>query len=170
MNRVNPLLFTLPGIAARCDEEGDCWLWRDATNHGGYPIFKPFGKPCTLVRRAAFVLAGGVLKRRQPLVSSCEDKLCVNPAHLLISTQSKIGQKAAKLGAYSSKARSAKIAAARRIGSKMTADLAQEIRQSTETGSVLALRYGVSKGLINGIKRGRFWKDYTGNPFSGLLR
>jgi len=104
------------------------------------------------------------------LVSSCEDKLCVNPAHLSISTQSKIGQKAAKLGAYSSKARSAKISAARRIGSKMTIELAQEIRQSPATNIVLALKHGVSKSLVGQIKRGCIWKDYATNPFSGLLR
>ena len=39
---------------------------------------------------------------------------------------------------------------------------------STESGPALADRYGVNRSLINRIKRGDAWKDYT-NPFGGLM-
>ena len=79
-------------------------------------------------------------------------------------------QRAAKKGAWKGKARAAKIASTRRanINKKLDMDKAREIRMSTESGPVLAARYGVNKSLINGIKRGTAWKDYS-NPFAALM-
>lgn len=155
-------------ILGRTEELADCLLWTGATGDTGHPIYKPYACPCTLVRRAMFRLAGGNLLPRKPIDSHCNERLCVNPAHLFQSTSSKIAIKAAKRGAFSSKARSAKIAAAKRAKGKLTLEQAREIRMSSESGPVLALRYGVNRSLINNIKAGRAWKDYA-NPFAGLM-
>ena len=61
--------------------------------------------------------------------------------------------------------------ALRRSLDGLTIEQAREIRMSDESGPVLALRYGVDKSLINGIKAGRNWKEYSNtNPFAGLMR
>lgn len=169
MTQINHDLNTLPGIRARCDEEGDCWIWRDGTTQEGYPIFKPYGCKCTLVRRAAFVLAGGHLKSRQPVVSSCGDRRCVNPEHLSTSTLSKIAKSAAKRGAWGGQIRRAAISAAQRKRSKINLEIAAEIRASSEASKVLSARFGVDKSLICRIRSGRAWRDYS-SPFAGLMR
>lgn len=61
----------------------DCLLWTAAVGHTGYPIYKPVGRACTLVRRDAYRLSGRTLKPRVPIDSTCGEKLCINPAHLL---------------------------------------------------------------------------------------
>lgn len=160
---------TLEAIKDRCEECGDCWIWQGACTQQGYPIFRPFAKsPCTLVRRAAFELAGGKLKERVPLVTKCGEKKCVNPSCIVESTTKKVARAAAKRGAFSTRQRAAKIAATKRTKGKLDMDKAREIMNSKESGPVLAARYGVDRSLITRIKRGDAWKDYR-NPFAGLI-
>ena len=158
----------LMALIERTEEYGDCILWTGATSNRGHPIYKPYGCPCTLVRRAVFSLTIGPLVPRQPIDTTCEERRCINPAHLARSTTQKIAQKAGARGAWSGLARKAKIAATKRGQMKLTLEQARSIRASTETGPVLAARYGVNKSLVNNIKRGVAWREYS-SPFAGLL-
>ena len=155
-------------LVERTEEFGDCHLWVGSTTEQGYPTYKPFGCNCKLVRRAVFALNGGVLEPRVPIITTCGEKLCINPAHLKASTVSAVGIEAGKRGAWKTKSRCAKISASKRKGAKLTIEIAREIRMSSESGPVLATRYGVDRSLINGIKAGTRWRDYS-NPFAGLM-
>jgi hypothetical protein len=164
-------------------EEEGCSLWTGALSSrstsggggGGYPIMKvAYGCPCMTVRRVLVTLFGDKdgnreLAPRQPVEVTCGNRLCVDQAHLVVSTAKRVGVRAAKRGAFSSPARGAKIAAARRGAGKLNEALAAEIRMSKESGPVLAKRHNVNKSLINGIKRGTAWKDYS-NPFMQLVK
>ena len=161
--------LTPQDLLDRSDEVGECWLWKQATSDGGYPIMKVRGCGCRLVRRLAAELAGHDLKPRQPVVTTCDEKTCVRPEHCQPSNNQAVAQKAAAAGAFSQPQRGAKVAAGRRAKSaKLTMEQAQEIRLSTESGPVLAERYGVNRSLINGIKRGERWKDFS-SPWAGLM-
>lgn len=164
--------MTLDDIKANCEEVGDCWIWKGAISESGYPIVKVRGEGCRLVRRVVAEMSGITLKARQPTVTTCDDKLCVCPEHVKASTISKVAKAAAERGAFSSPARGAKIARFRRAAhdSKLTESDAEAIRASAESGPVLAERYGVHRSRINAIKCGEVWKQYTNNPFAGLLR
>lgn len=162
------LKVTLKEIHDRCEEVGDCWIWQQAVSTNGYPILRRRPGPCLLVRRVVVELAGRPAATRQPVVCSCDEKLCCNPAHLKSSSNSDVGKKAAKKGAFSGKARGAKIAASKRAAGKLTMDDARAIRASSETGPILAARYGVNRSLIQSIRTGKAWKDYS-NPFGGLM-
>lgn len=158
-------------ILASCEEfADDCLLWTGVVGNTVHPIYTPHGRGCTLVRRDAYRLSGRELKPRVPIANRCEEPLCVNPAHLFESTTSAIARKAAKRGVWSGLARRAKISASKRRNAKLPGgiDTARAIRASTDSGPVLAARYGVDKSLINGIKRGLVWQEYT-NPFFGLM-
>lgn len=160
--------ITLETIKDRCHEVADCWLWKNATSDGGYPIVKVRGCGCRLVRRLVLDFVGTPAMPRQPVVTTCGEKLCVNPAHLKASTTAAVSQAAAAKGAFSGVARAAKIAAFKRAESaKLDMEKAREIRLSSESGPVLAARYGVNKSVINNIKRGTSWKDHS-NPFFAL--
>lgn len=162
--------MTLDDIKARTIEDGDCWRWSGSTTSGGYPTMKPMGCDCTLVRRVVLDLVGVKLKPRQPTVTTCGERLCVNPAHLKPSTAAKVGQAAAARGAFSTTTRGAKIAAAKRAANgKLSMDIAREIRASTDTNAALAERHGVHPSLVQRIKAGKSWRDYS-NPFAGLMR
>lgn len=163
--------MTLDEIKSRCIEEGECWIWQGALNACGYPIMKAKGvkSGCQLVRRVVVTLDGRTPKPRQPVIASCDDRRCCNPACLKLSTPSAVGKRAAKKGAFSGASRRSKIADSRRTRSKLTQEQVQEIRASTESGPILAARYGVVKSTVSGIRRGELRRDYS-NPFAGLLR
>jgi len=153
-------------------EEGDCWIWQAGVNRDGHAQFRSLADGCArLVRRMVWRFCGNEIEPRQPLGSKCGDRRCVNPAHMYPSTLKALVRSAAARGAYSGLAHAAAIAAARRKSkvAKLTVDKAREIRESTEPGHVLAERYGVCKSVVNGIRAGRRWKDYT-NPFNQLMR
>jgi len=167
-----PALFdmTLDEIKSRCEEEGECWIWKDATDSSGYPIAKVDGK-CQLVRRVAYGLKAGSTKLlpRQPVIAKCNCRLCVNPTCLRASSVAEVSQIAGKAGKLSGVAKGAKIAAFKRAkNAKITMEIARSIRMSDETGPVLAARHNIDKALVNRIKRGGAWKDYS-NPFMGLM-
>lgn len=165
----NPI--TLAEIESRCDEVGDCWIWRDATSQAGYPIMKRAGGPCLLVRRVVAELKGDAPAPRQPVVTTCREKGCCNPAHVHTSTTQKVAKAAAKRGAFSSLSRRMKVAAAKRASpsAKLDMDKAREIRLSTKTGKDLAQEYGVNVSVIKGIRQNKMWVDFH-SPFAGLLR
>lgn len=151
-------------------EEANCILWTGATSSTGHPIYKPHGCGCQLVRRKMFELTRGDLTPRVPIDTICGERRCINPAHLRQSTIQDIAKKASKKGAWSSQLRAAKIAAAKRAKGKLTMEQAREIRMSAESGPKLAARYGVNPSLINGIKRGKNWRESANtNPFAGLM-
>lgn len=152
----------------RTEELADCLLWTGATSKQGYPIYKPFKKSCALVRRTMFELHGGVLEPRVPIVTTCEEKLCINPLHLKKSTTQAVSAAAAKRGAFSSRARAAKISASKRKAGKLTLEKVRAIRSSTEPGPKLAALYGVDRSLITGIKAGTRWRDYSSH-WAGLM-
>lgn len=163
-------VITLDEIKARCEEVGDCWIWQGATSDNGYPIMKRgHHGPCLLVRRVVAGIKGTPPAPRQPVVMTCSEKCCCNPAHVRLSTAKKVAEAAAKAGAYSSIDRCAKVAKARRAapGTKLDEDKAREIRLSPKTSVALAAEFGVSLSLIKSIRAGRSWKDYA-SPSAGL--
>lgn len=167
-----PVTVTLDHLRSYCDTSTKCWIWTGATNSNGYPIIKNGKRGCLLARREAARLAGLVLMPRQPVATTCGNRLCINPEHLQKSTTKDIAKAAAARGAYSTQARAKAIAEHRRTaaGSKLTMAQAREIRASQESGPVLAARYRVNRSLVNSIKRGEAWIDYDDPQAFALMK
>jgi hypothetical protein len=162
--------MTLESLKARCLEDIDCWVYQNGATteyRKRHPEIR-HGQKTYLVRRLAYELAGKRIKDGMSVVPVCGNPKCVNPEHQKVMTESEKLKKAAEKGAFSGIARAKRIAECQRKSkSKLTAEQANEIRFSSESGPVLAARYGVNKSVVNKIKRGESWKDYS-NPFSSL--
>lgn len=162
--------MNLEAIQERVEEEGECWHW---TGYGGknghHPQVKIDGS-VKLVRRLAYAAKRGEIKDGLRVVPVCDNPKCINPDHQRCLTEAQKGKRAAKKGAFSSPLRGQKIANARRqaAGTKLTMEQAREIRMSTESGPVLAARYGINRSLVGCIRRNERWQDYS-NPFVGLM-
>ena len=165
-------IHTVDTLKARTVEEGDCWLWQ------GYAINKtpqvatyPDGKKkMTSVRRLMRELVTGQAQPNGHYSNTCGNPLCVNPDHTIWRGQE------AHMRAMASKRRVSDVTANKlrkfRVESglaKLDESKAQEICSSTESGQVLAERYGVSRSWVNRIKRNEVWRMLS-NPWKGLFK
>lgn len=157
-------------IYARCKEDGDCWIWQNGTSGNGTPTMHPPGGGPQIGARRYFAAGLGLAIKGRVVTTTCFNKLCVAPEHLLVTTRSKLGKLAHAHTAYASNiARCKKISDVRRAQSaKITPEQAAEIRQSSEILETVAQRYGISKATAQRIRVGGAWKDYS-SPFAGLV-
>ena len=124
----------------------ECWEWTNGLNGNGYGSFNIEGKIHT-AHRASYLLNVGPIPEGQVVRHSCDNRKCVNPAHLEVGTYSQNNQDIVNRG---------------RRDYKLTIHDARAIREELERGclqKVLAARYGVSNGLISQIKNNRTWTE-----------
>lgn len=161
------MTLTLKDIKNRTEEVGECWIWQQGTTNG-QPQMKVKGLPTKLVRRMSLQMVDRAAAPGQPVEVTCDDPMCVNPAHLVPSSTKAIARRASKQGRLFSPTRAANIAAARRAQyAKLTPDGALQIKTSEEPTHILAARLQVCESTVTGVRRGRTWKDYN-NPFARL--
>ena len=62
-----------------------CWLWGGSVCARGFPRMYVPGGARTAVHRVAFELSGGAIPDTAELARACTVRLCVNPAHMVIT-------------------------------------------------------------------------------------
>lgn len=165
-------IHTVESLKARTIEEGECWLWQGyvANNTPQVNAIVDGKKKMVSVRRLLRELVTGQAQPEGSFGHTCGNPLCVNPDHAIWRG------KEAHMRAMARKRTVGPVTASKlrkyRVESglaKLDESKAQEIRQSPESGPVLAERYGVSRSWINKIRRGEAWRLLT-SPFRGLFK
>ena len=130
-------LSTADYIACDCG----CWIWRWARDNHGYASVKHSSQLETVGRILLDIVGGS-----QHMIHACDNRICVNPAHLWAGTR-----------ADNSKDMAVKT---RHPFIKLTAPDVQAIRTclaNGESGVSIARRYGVDTSTISCIKRRKTW-------------
>lgn len=72
--------------------EDDCWSWSGPITNGGHPTLGRGGKGATQVstRLVAYRIMAGADPDREVL-NTCDNKLCLNPRHLVLAGQKSKG-------------------------------------------------------------------------------
>ena len=135
----------------KVDKRGprECWEWRAAKDRRGYGRIGVKSQHKTLfATRVSWELTYGPIPEGLCVCHTCDNPGCVNPRHLWLGTQ------ADNLLDMKLKGRG------KPYGAKLDAEKVAEIRLAVAGGinrRWLAEKYGVTRGTIDHIARGRTW-------------
>lgn len=136
----------------RVEKTDSCWLWTGMLSGNGYGQFGNFGALKNAHRFAWEMANATPVPDGMYVCHSCDNKKCVNPAHLFIGTPRENTVDAAVKGL--------KPHGERHHNAKLTLDDVRSIRQLLSDGfslRVIANQFSVSKSNISQIKRGLGW-------------
>jgi hypothetical protein len=129
-----------------------CWLWTGVTTPDRYGLFRLAGRR-ERAHRFAWEMEHGAIPGAMFVCHRCDTPPCVNPAHLFLGTNSD------NMLDCSRKGRLVDNSGERHGHSRLTWAAIRDIRSlvGTATQSVLAARFGVSRGTISDVACGRTW-------------
>jgi len=126
-----------------------CWNWTASRNWQGYGQFTYEGTKWR-AHRLAYLLTFPDWDRTAPLLHTCDNPGCCNPAHL------KPGSIAENNADTRQRGRDAH--GARNGQAKLTDEKVIVILASSEKADVLARRFGVDVTTVRNVRRGTYWK------------
>lgn len=131
-------------------ENTSCWICTShGTNPGGYPQ-KTFNGRTSSVARYMYTLVNGAIPPGMHIRHTCDNKMCINPDHLLMGThkdnmQDMVDRKRHRYGMTHPKA-------------ILTNDAVKHIRHSSLAPKLLAHKYEVAQATIYSVRSKRTWK------------
>lgn len=138
---------------AKVAKSDGCWLWTGYVYPGGTGYGTVvFGGRRLGAHRASLIVHGIDLPDGSVVCHSCNNKICVNPAHLRVGTSADNNEQARQDGIA---------AIGERVGTAKLLDaeaaiIKEELRRGGRTGE-LARRFRVAPPTISDIKAGRTW-------------
>jgi hypothetical protein len=145
----------------KSSEESGCWLWMGAVNHHSYGVFHIELGTTELAHRYSYKQAHPHTKvtkgMRLCIMHTCDNRRCVNPAHLRAGTPKQNTRDMLRRG------RQPKPGGRAHGNAKLTWSIVRNIR-ANYTGkygerSALCRRYGVQKATMRDLLAGRSWKE-----------
>ena len=131
-------------------DPASCWEWQSVRNWHGYGKFWLDGRT-DLAHRVAYRISNGEIPAGALVRHTCDNKPCVNPAHLLVGTAKDNARDAVERGRYRRGADNGR--------ARLTPQQVDEIRRCwpSETQVSMARRFGVSRSAIQWVINGRNW-------------
>lgn len=130
----------------RIEKTATCWVWTGQKNAAGYGTIS-IGGIARMAHRKVYERLVGPIPEGLNLLHSCDNPICVNPAHLRPGTQKENIQDAVD--------RRRLCWGEKKKHHKLKSQDVVAIRADKRPNSHIAAQYGVSRKLISGIKNGK---------------
>lgn len=131
--------------------ETGCWLWTGRMTANGYGTISDNYRSKS-AHRVSYELHHGPVPDGAVVCHKCDVKACVNPSHLYAGTHKENYADARNRGRLRPRRGETNPRA------KLTREQVLEIRASSEMGTELARRFGLSKSTVCQIRKGLRWK------------
>lgn len=143
MAKAKNLLFNI-------NEKTGCFeVISHAPGADGYPKFYK-NRKYIVASRYMYELYKGPIPEGLIIRHTCDNRICVNPAHLLVGTYQDNSNDAIERGRT--------LTGEKNHSAKLTIERVREIRTSQESNKSLADRFGVVPQTVFNIRKGKRWK------------
>lgn len=163
----------LEDIKARCTYCEECdthWSWAATLVRGVSPVMKDKNKTVLPRRMLWEQKHGEPVPAGLCVVTTCRNPKCCNPELLEAVSKAYVVKRTAETGAFSTLSFRAKVAQGKRKTSKLTDEAVAEIRASDEAPEIMAAKHDITTTYVRMLRNNRFRKEFTNNPFQGLMR
>lgn len=153
----------LAALRARTTDSGGCWEWDGCVQSNGYARVRIGGVTRNAHRVAKELATGRPIQTGMDVCHRCDNRRCINPAHLFIGTRADNMRDCVAKGRQ---ARGLRLSVLRRgeraPRAKLNWPQVRAIRAAAKTGARpqdLAVLYGVDASTIWLIRRYATWKE-----------
>lgn len=131
-----------------------CWEWRGAIQSKGYGSVGVSAGKTALAHRVAYELTYGEIPKGMHVLHKCDNRRCVNPAHIFLGTNKDNVRDKVQKGRQAKGEKNGR--------SKLTYKQIDAIRYMHKTGRYssgqIAELFGVCPSNVRNIVRGDYWK------------
>ena len=154
-------------IWSRCEEVGDCLLWRGSVDKYGTPMMHDSLTGRTNSVRRVLLRCLGRDTQGRVATCTCGDKLCMAELHVASWTRQQLQARSAKKQ-QGSVVQAIAVRRGKEPGCKLSMAAARLIREQGLSVAEVMDRWGVCETTARATIAGRLWKEYS-TPFAGLL-
>lgn len=135
---------------SKVDTSGDCWNWTACTNTNGYGVFQYEHRGYT-ANRFVWIILHGDIPAGMFICHHCDNRLCVNPAHLFLGTP--------KDNARDMFRKKRNTVASRKINETVVREIRHLYSTRQMTQMQLAEKFNLHQTQISHIVRRQHWPD-----------